>query len=164
MPEVRYSVPGVPAGPAAGITAFLPHFNRAAAGGAQSYKYGVHDGPGKIHPVSTRDTAPSPDVGDMAQAGTSRSSDCPDIWCIDDYNLTGNRYERPGAGMPIQFYSPTQPGLTTVLPIPAENVALNARGNQAKLARATLLNRVRQLPWYPRTWVTPNASSGNGNG
>jgi hypothetical protein len=157
MPEVRYQVPGVPAGPAAGLTAFLPHFNRAAAGGAQSYKYGIFGGPAAYHPAPTTDTAPSPDVGDLALAGTSRSSDCPDGWWIDDYNLTGARYERPGAGMPIQFYSPTQPGLTTLLPIPAENVALNARANSAKLARTTLLNRVRQLPWYPRTWVTPNA-------
>jgi hypothetical protein len=144
------------AGAGAGISAFMPHFNRQCAGGAQSYKYGIENGPATYHPISTRDTAPSPDVGDLAQAGTSRSSDCPDGWWIDDYNLTGNNYERPGAGMPIQFYSPVAPGLTTLLPVPAENVALALRGNSATLARRALLNRVRQLPWWPRTWTAPN--------
>lgn len=157
MPEVRYTVPGVPQGPAAGLSAFLPHANKYAASGAQSYKYGVKDGPATYHHAPTRDTRPSPDMGDRALSGYSQSSDCPDGWWIDDYNVHGPEYERPGAGMPIQFYSPTQPGLTTVLPIPAGNPAPGLRRDSATLARRTILNRVRQLPWFPRLYKAPDA-------
>jgi len=157
MPEVSYRVPGVPPGPGQGITAFLPHFNRHAAGGAQSYKYAVVGHPGtRMIPAPTIDTVPSPDLGDLAQMGYARSSDAPPgIWPNKYYQTY--IAEPPGAGMPIQYYSPTQPGLTSLLPIPANNVALGLRSNSARLSRKALLNRVKQLPWWPRTYEAPNA-------
>ncbi len=154
---MRYEVPGVPAGPALGLSAFLPHFNRAAAGGAQSYKYGVRGGPAQFHYAPTTDTVPSTDVGDLANAGYSRSSDAPDGYWPNDYDVVINDQERPGAGMPIRFYSPTTPGPTTVLPVPAGNPAPGLRRDSARLARTAILQRVRQLPWFPRMFQAPDA-------
>ena len=154
MPDVRYSVPGVPPGPAAGLSAFLPHFNRPAASGAQSYKYAV--GVIQRAPAPTRDTAPSPDVGDLANVGTSRSTDAPDSYWPQKY-YQGFIAEPPGAGMPVQRYDTVRPGLTTVLPVPALNPAGTLRRDSAVLARQAILNRVRQLPWFPRVYRAPNA-------
>jgi hypothetical protein len=157
MPEVSYRVPGVPPGPGQGITAFLPHFNRQAAGGAQSYKYAVIGHPGtRGIPASTVNTVPSPDLGDLAQMGISRSSDAPQMIWPNQYYQTFLA-EPPGAGMPIQVYSPTQPGLTSLLPVPANNVALGLRSNSARLSRKAILQRVKQLPWWPRQYEAPNA-------
>ena len=157
MPEVSYRMPGVPPGPGQGITAFLPHFNRAAAGGAQSYKYAVEGYPGTRRiPVDMHNTAPSPDLGDLALTGTARSSDAPNgIWPNKYYQTF--IAEPPGAGMPIQVYSPTQPGLTALLPVPANNVALGLRSSSARLSRKAILQRVKQLPWWPRQYEAPNA-------
>jgi hypothetical protein len=72
--------------------------------------------------------------------------------------------------MPIQLYDPVHPGRTTVLPVPVPAIGKVLRSNQAMTARRALLNRVRQLPWYPRTWVTPpadgagNSRTGDGSG
>lgn len=156
MAEVRYQVPGVPPGPAAGMTAFLPHFNRAAAGGAQSYKYAVSGHPGTRRiPAPTLNTQMQPDEGDKAQMGTARSSDAPQAWWPQQYY---QRFlaERPGAGMPVAVYSPTQPGRTTLLPVPSRDLGIVGRSDSARLARATLLNRVRQLPWFPRVYSAPD--------
>lgn len=156
MPEVRYSVPGVPPVAAMGLSAFMPHFNRAAAGGAQGYKYAVNGSPGtRGIPAPTRDTVPSPDKGDLGLAGQSRSSDAPDMIFPQKYY---QEYiaEPPGAGMPVRYYSPTQPGLTSLLPVPAEDGRAGYQRDSARLSRRALLNRVRQLPWFPRMYQAPD--------
>jgi hypothetical protein len=162
MPDVSYRVPGVPPGPAAGISAFLPHYNRPAGGGAQAFKYAVVGFPGtRMIPAPTRSTTPSPDPGDKVRKGTSASSDAPDgIWPNKYYQ--GFIAEPPGAGMPVQYYSPTQPGLTTLLPVPANNLALGLRSDQARLSRRAVLQRVRQLPWWPKQYEAPG-NNGAGN-
>lgn len=162
MPEVRYQVPGVPPGPAKGITAFTPHFNRHAAGGAQDYKYRLVSTLGRYGiPAPTGSTAPSPDPGDLAQAGTSRSSDAPDAWWPQQ-SFQAVIEERPGAGMPIAYYSPQFPGRTTLLPVPAEDYRARYQRDSARLARRALLNRVRQLPWFPRVYRARD-DTGGGN-
>lgn len=158
MPDVRYSVPGVGQGPAAGLTAFLPHFNRLAASGAQSYKYAVRGWPGNMaHPAPTTDTQISPDSGDKAQMGSARSSDAPEAWWPQDWDQTFIA-ERPGAGMPVAVYSPTQPGLTTVIPVPATDFRATWQRDSARLSRRAPLNRVAQLPWFPRAYRAPSGS------
>lgn len=160
MPDVRYTVPGIGQGPAAGLSAFMPHFNRQAAGGAQSYKYAITRAGPWAHPAPTTDTQISPDSGDKAQMGYARSSDAPDAWWPQDWDQTFIA-ERPGAGMPIKIYSPTQPGLTTVLPVPATDFRALYQRDSARLSRRAVLNRVKQLPYFPRIY---QAGDGGFNG
>jgi hypothetical protein len=164
MPEVRYTVPGVPAGPANGLSAFTPHFQPQAASGAQAYKYGVTIYAGMVRvPAPTVNTQISADGGDRANAGTSRSSDAPQAW------WPGKAYqgiiaERPGAGMPVA--TPDNGDTLAwrdLLPAPAGSVAGVLRRDSARLSRRAILNRVRQLPWYPRIQSFPPAG-GAGNG
>ena len=159
MPDVSYRVPGVPSGPSAGITAFLPHFNRQAGSGAQAYKYAVAGFPGnRAVPAPYGPEAVlgagSPVAG--ASMGGARSADAPAAWWPQQW-YQQFLAEPPGAGMPIQVYSPTQPGLTTLLPVPAANVALGLRQDSARLSRKAVLQRVRQLPWWPRQYEAPSA-------
>ena len=156
MAEVRYQVPGVPAGPARGLSAFTPGLTRQAGGGAQRYKYAVTSllGRGAI-PAPTVNTQMSPDLGDLAQAGTARSSDAPQAWWPQQ-SYQALAVERPGAGMPIAYYSPQFPGRTTLLPVPAVNLRTRYLADSARLSRRAVLNRVRQLPWWPRTWQAGN--------
>lgn len=161
MPEVRYQVPGVPPGPAAGLTAFTPHFNRHAAGGAQRYKYALTSTLGRTAiPAPVIDTAPSPDPGDLALTGRHRSSDAPPAWWPQE-SYQRVIAELPGAGMPVGYYSPQFPGRTTVLPVPAEDYRAGYQRDSARLSRRAVLNRVRQLPWWPRSYT---AGDGSGNG
>ena len=163
MTDVRYSVPGVPPDPAKGITAFAPHFNRLAASGAQDYKYAAVGYPGTraIPQTARQDTQISPDYGDLAQAGTARSSDAPDaIWPNQYYQ----RYavERPGGIEPaIQMYSPQYPGLTTLLPVPAEDGRAAYLAGSAALANAAILNRAREVPVFARLY-SPGTGTWNG--
>lgn len=150
MPEVRYQVPGVPDGPAAGLTAFMPQLTYHAASGHQAYKYDVVSYLGLVQvPAPTGDTQMSPDAGDLALTGAGRSSDAPQAWWPQK-GYQARALERPGAGMPIQVYSPTQPGLTTVLPVPAQDYRAQYVRDSARLARPAILQRIRQLPWFPR--------------
>lgn len=161
MADVRYAVPGIPEGPAAGVTAFMPHFIRHAASGAQTYKYDVTLFQGMVGiPAPTGDTQMSPDTGDRATGGYASSADAPQAWWPSKgYQRVA--IERPGAGMPIQVYSPTQPGLTTVLPVPATDLRALYGRDSARLTYRAVLNRVRQVPVFPR--VT-RARSGTWNG
>jgi hypothetical protein len=141
-----------------GISAFMPHFNRPAASGAQSYKYGIQGGPALYHHAPTTDTAPSPDLGDLAQAGYARSTNAPDAWYIDDYNLTGNRAEYPGAGMPVILPdNGDMASYRSLIPVPAGNLVIGQRRDSALLSVPGVLNRVKQIPWWPRTWSAPFA-------
>jgi hypothetical protein len=113
------------------LSAFLPHFNRLAASGAQAYKGGVTGYPGTVAipcTPSTQGVPPSPDPGDIAQMGTSRTSDAPDaFWPNLYYDVPtrvggdGDRFY-PGAGMPIQIYDPVRPQDTTMIPVPATDL------------------------------------------
>jgi hypothetical protein len=129
----KYVLPGVPAG--AQLSAFMPHWNKYAASGAQQYKQAVSGQPGTVAiPAPTTNTQISPDLGDLAQAGTSRSSDSPDVWYPQEYyqvSLT----EMPGAGMPIRIYS------DNLMPVPAKD----ARGRGAVLARPQVRRGQRQI-------------------
>jgi hypothetical protein len=159
VPSFRYVVPGLPP-EQHGRTAFAPVFPGYAASGRQAYKYAVTSWLGRVAaPAPTVNTQISPDAGDKAQMGYSRSSDAPDAW-YPQKGYQGEICEPPGAGMPIQVYDMNRPGLTTVLPVPAVAVAPTSRRDSATLARPALLNRARQLPWWPRTRVTPDWPAG----
>jgi hypothetical protein len=162
--DLRYSVPGVPPVAANGITAFTPAFIRHAASSAQAYKTVVRGYPGtRAIPMTARqDSQVSPDYGDLAQAGAARSSDAPDaIWPNQYYNAYIQ--ETPGGVAPRPaVYSPQQPGRTTLLPVPAEDGRGTYTQQSARLSYRAVLQRVRQLPWYPRIYQAPD-SGGAGN-
>jgi hypothetical protein len=132
-----YTVPGVP--PQLAGTAFAPHFNRLAASGAQQYKQGLTGQPGTQGIAApTRDTAPSPDPGDIAQMGTSRSGDAPDTWYPQLWyqaNLKGN----PGPVTPVAIYS------NNLMPAPA----VDPRGTPARLSRPVNQRGQRQVQTTP---------------
>jgi hypothetical protein len=114
----RYVVQG-PAGsdwPAAqpGHTALTPGFTRPAGSGAQAYKQQVSGQPGtQAIPVTPLDKVPSPDSGDIALMGLSRSSDAPNVFYPNQYYVRSPISERPGAGMPVSVYS------DNLMPVPA---------------------------------------------
>lgn len=156
MAEVRYRVPGIPPQVAAGVSAFMPHFNRQAGGSAQDYKYAVSGFPGtKGIPAPTTDTQVSPDDGDKAQMGFARSSDAPPVWYPNQYY---QRFiaERPGAGMPILLIDPEHPGQRALLPIPALDPPTLARANQAMSPPTGIVQRIKQLPVFPRLYSAPD--------
>lgn len=161
MPDVRYNVPGVPPGPAAGITAFMPQFIRHAASGAQAYKYDLDLYLGlRAVPAPTGDTQMSPDAGDMAMGGYARSQDAPQAWWPQKgYQRTA--LERPGAGMPIKVYDPARPGPTTVLPVPAQDFRAQYTRDSARLTYRAILQRTRNVPWFPKVY---RAQDGTWNG
>lgn len=158
MAEPWYSVPGIPPSESNGLTAFMPHLNRAAGGGAQQYKYELHGRPGtQATAAPTGSTQISPDMGDKAQAGTARSSDAPDVWFPQIY-YQRVAAERPGAGMPIWLAGDSIPdGYGDILPVPAVDVALRLRSGQAMSPPTGPVNRIRQLPWFPRLYQAPGA-------
>lgn len=114
----RYKVTGLPAEASRGLSAFFPHLNRLAASGAQQYKDGVSGYPGtRAIAVSGIPFAPSPDLGDIAQMGLSRAGDAPPAFWPNLYWALPERNYRPG--LLVQMYDPTQPWLTTHVPVPA---------------------------------------------
>lgn len=127
----KYVVPGIPAGVRA--SAFMPHWNKYAASGAQQYKQAVTGQPGtQAIAAPTVNTVPSPDLGDIAQMGRSRSSDAPQVFYpqlwyqrkLTRQNVVG--YHRPAAPGPgICIYS------NNLMPVPA----VDPRGVPARLAR-----------------------------
>jgi hypothetical protein len=121
----EYVVPGVPAGAMA--SAFMPHWNKYAASGAVEYKHAVDGSPGTMGiPAPTRDTVPSPDLGDIAQMGLSRSSDAPGMFFPQKYfeqSLNGNGTMGPVT--PVRIYS------DNLMPVPA----VDPRGIPARLSR-----------------------------
>jgi hypothetical protein len=130
----KYVLPGLPAG--AQPSAFMPAWTRLAQSGAMQYKQAVSGSPGTTPvPAPTRNTQISPDPGDLAQAGTARSSDAPDVWYPQLY-YQSQLTERPGAGMPIRVWS------DNLMPVPARD----ARGKSAVLARPILQRGQVQIP------------------
>ena len=146
---IRYQVTGPPGTgsdwPAGqpGHPALVPHFNRHAGSGAQQYKSAVTGQPGTlaipVHPV-----VPSPDAGDKALMGLSRSSDAPDVFYPNQY------YERSldgdgvmGPVVPVSVYS------DNLMPVPAAD----PRGIPA--TRSALINQrgqaqIQAFPQLPR--------------
>jgi hypothetical protein len=122
---VKFVLGGLPAG--AQVSAFMPHYNRLAASGAIMYKHAVNGQPGtQAIPAPTLNTVPSPDRGDLALAGTARSSDAP------DFIYPGQYYERSldgdgtqGPVTPVRIYS------DNLMPVPAQD----PRGRPARLAK-----------------------------
>ena len=161
MPEFRYALPGLPAaGAQGGVSAFMPHFGGYAASGHQQYKYALTGRPGtEAIPAPTINTQISPDQGDLAQMGTARSSDAPDVWFPQEY-YQRVAIEAPGAGMPILRVEDATTSLRTLLPVPAVDVAKLLRSKQAMSPPTGVVQRVRQLPWFPRLYQAPGGMSG----
>ena len=132
----KFTVTGVPQG--FQLSAILPHFDRLAGSGAVQYKQAVSGSPGtRSIPAPTQNTVPSPDLGDIAQMGTARSSDAPQSWNPQLYYQTALT-ERPGAGKPIRVYS------DNLMPVPAVDGRL--RGRSAVLARPVQQRGRMQIP------------------
>jgi hypothetical protein len=136
----KYVVPGVPAG--AQPSAFMPHWNRYAASGAQQYKIGLSGNPGTLAvPAPTRNTQMSPDPGDKAQMGTARSSDAPDVWFPQVY-YQPTLMAAPGPVTPVRIYS------DNLMPVPA----VDPRGIPARLSRPVnqrgqqQISQIRAMP------------------
>jgi hypothetical protein len=125
MTAAKYVVPGVPAG--AMPSAFMPTWTKYAASGAVEYKHAVDGNPGTMGiPAPTRNTVPSPDLGDIAQMGLSRSSDAPGMFFPQQYfeqSLDGNGTMGPVT--PVRIYS------DNLMPVPA----VDPRGIPARLSR-----------------------------
>lgn len=171
-----YRVTGIPsqppnpdvAGPAAGVTAFLPHLNRMAASGAQAYKSLLPgSGPARYHPIfNMSGTVPSPDLGDIAQMGWARSTDAPNAWYPNDYDAIPEPEYWPGAGMPVQMYDPVRPQDTTMLPVPAVSFRAYWQRMQANLAYGVQPGGQRQIVAWPRQlqrWRPRNSLAVGGN-
>jgi len=159
MPTPRYRVTGVPPEAPPGMTAYLPHFNRYAASGADKFKYlKPGSGPAAYRPISNMSaTRPSPDLGDLTLAGTATSANAPDAIWPNDYDAIPHPQYWPGAGMPVQMYDPTAPELTTMIPVPAVNPSIALRANSASIAmgvspggRQAMSERPRIPNWRPR--------------
>lgn len=137
-----YTLPGWPS-QVAGHAAAMPNLTRVAAGGAVQYKDGVTGWPGTVGvPSLGNKTAPSPDWGDIAQMGVSRSVDAPDYNYPNLYYARPERDFWPGAGMPVSRES------DNLMPIPATDprsvpaplaVPLAMRGNQQIAQPASLI-------------------------
>jgi len=143
----KYYVPGIPAG--ASPSAFMPHWDRYAASGYLMYKGSLVGQPGTMAiPAPTRDTVPQPDLGDIAQMGSARSSDAPDVWYPQKYyDATLNGGGTMGPVTPVRIYS------DNLMPVPARD----PRGRPARLAKPINQRGQRQIPW-PR--VIPKWGSG----
>jgi hypothetical protein len=131
---VRYTVPGWPSS-LLGHSAVTPHMNRMAGSGAQEYKREVVGQPGtQPIPVDTS-WIPSPDVGDKAQSGLSRSTDAPAYFLPNLYYARPDRDFWPGAGMPVARVG------NALMPVPATD----PRGIPARLSRPINQRGGRQI-------------------
>jgi len=138
--EAPGSHSGWPAG-VAGHPALMPHFNRHAGSGAQMYKGAVEGQPGtRPIPVTPRNTIPSPDQGDIALMGLSRTSDAPDVFYPNQYyerSLDGDGTMGPVA--PVSVYS------DNLMPVPAAD----PRGVPSTLSALVNQRGQRQIQAFP---------------
>jgi hypothetical protein len=132
---MKFILSGIPQG--AQASAFMPHWNRYAGSGATRYKAAVSGQPGTMAiPAPTRDTVPSPDVGDLALMGSARSSDAPDfIWPNKYFERNLNGSGTMGPVTPVRIYS------DNMMPVPAQD----PRGRPARLAKTTRRGGQQQL-------------------
>lgn len=133
----RFTVPGWPSA-VNGHTAVTPGMTRMAGGGAQQYKDGVVGQPGTMA-VPVQPVIPSPDVGDLAQAGTSRSGNTQDLIYPNLYYARPQAQYWPGAGMPVSVRS------DNMLPVPA----VDPRGTPARLSMPIVQRGQRQVKAIP---------------
>lgn len=174
-----YAVTGIPpgtaspdtAGPAAGLSAFMPNLTRLAASGAQQYKFSsrIEGHPGTLRvPVYPQARGPAPDSpAAKALKGTSSSADAPDEIYPNIYWAHPEREFYPGAGMPVQLNDPTRPQDTTMLPVPAVSYRAYWLRQQANLAYGVQPGGQRQVIAWPRQlqrWLPRNSLSGQDNG
>lgn len=106
-----YQVPGWPA-QLPGHSAVTPALVRMAASGAQGYKDGVTGQPG-TRGIPVQPVIPSPDMGDIALMGLSRSGDAPNLIYPNLYYARPQAAFWPGAGMPVSVQS------DNLMPVPA---------------------------------------------
>ena len=177
----RYQTSGIPPSQAAlGLSAFMPHFNRLAASGAQSYKGGVtgHPGTAAIPLPDVTNTIPSRDAGDMILMGLSRSTDNVDAFWPNLYydnpvlvgGQNGNDRYYPGAGMPVQIYDPVRPQDTTMVPVPATDLRSLYQARSATLSGGVApnqggsrINALKQKTALMR-WAQRRTGNGPGTG
>jgi hypothetical protein len=126
-----YTLPGWPAR-VLGHSAATPVPAHPAPGSAYQYKDGVTGHPGTVG-IPVRPVVPSPDVGDKAQMGVSRSGDAPDFIYPNQYWARPEEGYWPGAGMPVSYQS------DNLMPVPATDprsvaaplqVPINLRGQR----------------------------------
>jgi hypothetical protein len=141
---MRYTVPGWPSS-VLGHSSVTPHFNRMAGSGAQEYKREVVGQPG-TQPIPVHPNIPSPDIGDAAQMGLSRSTDAPNYFLPNLYYARPDREFWPGAGQPISVRS------DNLMPVPATD----PRGIPARLARPITQRGGRQIRQPASTPVWAN--------
>lgn len=116
-----YTLPGWPAR-VLGYSAATPVMVRPPAS-AWAYKDGVTGYPG-TQAVPVVPVIPSPDPGDMALMGVSRSGDAPNAFYPNQYWARPEAGYWPGAGMPVSYQS------DNLMPVPATD----PRGVPAPLA------------------------------
>jgi hypothetical protein len=137
----RYTVPGWPAS-VQGHSAVTPTMTRMAGGGAMQYKDGLTGQPG-TQAISVQPVVPSPDIGDLATAGLSRSSDTNNVFYPNLYWARPQRAYWPGAGMPVSVRS------DNLMPVPAAD----PRGIPARLSIPIVQRgqqQISQPPAMPR--------------
>lgn len=141
---MRYTVPGWPSS-LLGHSAVTPHLNRMAGSGAQEYKREVIGQPGTQRIPCDTSWVPSPDVGDKAQAGLSRSPDAPPWFLPNLYFTRPDREFWPGAGQPIRVRS------DNLMPVPATD----PRGIPAVLANRVVRRGSSQIKARPSVTAWP---------
>jgi hypothetical protein len=149
-----------------GLSAFMPHYNRLAASGAQAYKGGVTGRPGTAAiPVQARqNSVPSPDPGDLAQMGLSRSSDAPDAFWPNQYWVTTDPvWDRAGGTAQVQVFNTTRPQDTTMIPVPAVDLRGVYQARSAKLAGGVDNSRRGALKQATSFIRWPRRRVGNGS-
>jgi hypothetical protein len=144
----RYQVPGWPARQN-GVSAVTPNLTRMAGGGAQQYKDGLTGQPG-TQAIPVDPVVPSPDIGDLAQAGVSRSGDAPNVFYPNLYWARPQRQWWPGAGMPVSVRS------DNLMPVPAADPRGVPGAQQMPLVQRGQ-GQIQSRPNLPR-WAALNAT------
>lgn len=154
-----------PAQAALGLSAFMPHYNRLAASGAQRYKNNVTGHPGTQAVPIDRPGPPSPDIGDVVLGGRAQSSDAPAaIWPNQYWTGTDRVFDTTGGTAMVQVYNPVAPWLTTMVPVPATDLRSVYQARSATLAGGIDNNRASALRQATNFVRWPRRRSGNGPG
>jgi len=113
------------------------------------YKDGVEGQPGTQR-IPVNPVVPSPDQGDLAMAGISRSSDAGNWFLPNLYYTRWAGHYYPGAGMPVSVRS------DNLMPVPAAD----PRGIPAVLQTPLTMRGPRQVKSFPSVigWPASNAT------
>lgn len=159
----RYRTSGLPPAASRGTTAFLPHFNRLAASGAQQYKDGLTGHPGQPGVAISPQGRLSPDRTSLALKGRASSTDAPDMIWPGQYYARPERNYRPG--LLIQMYDPVAPQDTTMIPVPAVSLRKHHLRHSAALAGGLAPGGTtgnQQVKLWPKLLRWPGGATGNG--